>query len=455
MSGHRTDESRIRTSSAEHPPKGAVVYLMERDLRIQDNWAMVHAQDLAINHKSPILILCLTHIQNLHSNRQRAWKLPAIEELSTEAQRLNIGFAALDQVKPKPLQDLLRSLNPGALVVEGSPLIESRRLKDALSSLSIPTFEIDTHNIVPVWVASPKQEYAARTLRPKIERLLDRYLTPFPQIQQHPVSVPRAIQRVLRQASKIKNTSHNILRIPPGRNAAKRLSSHFIRTRLNGYDADRNDPSLAHTSGLSPYLHTGILSAQALALEVQTASAPASDKKAFLEELIVRRELSENYCYYQRSYNSTKGFPDWAKKTLEKHRLDRRQYTYTGSQLDHAETHDPYWNVAQTQLRETGLMHPYMRMYWGKKFLEWTGNYKTALRFANDLNDRYALDGMSPNGYVGTAWCIGGLHDRPWGERDIFGTIRYMNDKGLNRKFNMEAYVAGVGDGSLLREQSR
>ena len=89
---------------------------------------------------------------------------------------------------------------------------------------------------------------------------------------------------------------------------------------------------------------------------------------------------------------------------------------------------------------KTGKMHGYMRMYWAKKILEWSANPRQAMETAIYLNDRYELDGRDPNGYAGIAWSIGGVHDRAWGERQIFGKIRFMNDKGLKRKFAIDRY---------------
>ena len=147
-----------------------------------------------------------------------------------------------------------------------------------------------------------------------------------------------------------------------------------------------------------------------------------------------------NFVFYNPDYDSFKAVPEWAKKTLAKHKRDRRPYVYTVRELENAETHDPYWNAAQEEMRLTGKMHGYMRMYWGKKILEWTRTPEHGFKTALHLNNKYELDGRDPNGFTGVAWCFG-KHDRPWGERPIFGQVRYMNDKGLRRKFDADAYV--------------
>jgi deoxyribodipyrimidine photo-lyase len=197
-------------------------------------------------------------------------------------------------------------------------------------------------------------------------------------------------------------------------------------------------------SNLSPYLHFGQISAQRVALEVSSSSVEESPQQQFLEELIVRRELSDNFCYYNRNYDSIDGFPSWARTSLDKHAKDRRPYIYSLERFEHAETHDELWNAAQMEMIRTGKMHGYLRMYWAKKILEWTRNAADALKIAIFLNDRYELDGRDPNGYAGCAWSIGGVHDRAWFERPVFGKIRYMSYNGCKSKFDVESYIAEV-----------
>jgi len=195
-------------------------------------------------------------------------------------------------------------------------------------------------------------------------------------------------------------------------------------------------------SNLSPYLHFGQISAQRIALEVRKARLDPEAQKAFLEELIIRRELSDNYCYYNPDYDRPSGFPAWAQKTQATHQDDRREYDYSSEQLEKAQTHDPLWNAAQMEMVHKGKMHGYMRMYWAKKILEWTKSPEEAQRIAITLNDKYELDGRDPNGYTGIAWSIGGVHDRAWGERPVFGKIRYMSYNGSKSKFDVKGYIA-------------
>ena len=226
----------------------------------------------------------------------------------------------------------------------------------------------------------------------------------------------------------------------PGEKAAKDKLS-LLSDSLSGYDQNRNDPTKEALSNLSPYFHFGHISPQRVAFEIKNSSLTKSDKDSFLEEMIVRRELSDNFCEYESNYDHFDGFHDWAKKTLNEHRNDEREYLYPKEQFEFADTHDPLWNAAQNQMRQKGKMHGYMRMYWAKKILEWSPNPEVALQIAIDLNDKYELDGRDPNGYAGIAWSIGGIHDRAWFERPVYGKVRYMNYNGCKSKFNVKRYI--------------
>jgi deoxyribodipyrimidine photo-lyase len=226
---------------------------------------------------------------------------------------------------------------------------------------------------------------------------------------------------------------------------ARRCLERFLRSRLKGYASLRNKPDLDGTSQLSPYLHFGHIGAHTIALAVQQANAPVKDRKAYLEELIVRRELAINFVRFNAHYENFEACEPWADVTYRKHAHDRRRYLYTERQLENAESHDPLWNAAQKQMVLTGWMHGYLRMYWAKKILEWTESPQAAYQIAVRLNDRYELDGRDPNGYAGIAWAIVGKHDRAWGpERPVYGKIRYMSYESTARKFNSRAYMERI-----------
>jgi deoxyribodipyrimidine photo-lyase len=235
----------------------------------------------------------------------------------------------------------------------------------------------------------------------------------------------------------------------PGEKAAKEKLRSFLENKVKDYDELGNDPNQDVLSDMSPYLHFGQISSQYILHEAREhkvmnpSTELAVDK--FIEELVVRRELTDNYCNYNQNYDNFKGFKDWAKKTLNDHRDDDREYLYTYKQFEKAETHDELWNAAQIQMLREGKMHGYMRMYWCKKILEWTKTPEQAQQIALKLNDTYELDGRDPNGYVGVAWSIGGVHDRAWAEREVYGKIRYMNYNGCKRKFDIKSYSEKYG----------
>jgi deoxyribodipyrimidine photo-lyase len=224
----------------------------------------------------------------------------------------------------------------------------------------------------------------------------------------------------------------------------------FIREGLDGYARRRNRPELRGTSRLSPYLHFGHLGPHTVVWAVRGAGAPEEDADAFLEEMIVRRELAVNYVTFNPRYDSLAGCERWALATLDSRRADPRPNLYGEAQFAGGETHDGLWNAAQAQMVKTGWMHGYLRMYWAKKILEWSPSPEAAFETAVRLNDRWQLDGRDPNGYAGVAWAVGGKHDRPWGpSKPVIGTIRPMSAAGCRRKFDVEAYVRGVADASL------
>ncbi|MEI6241838.1 MAG: hypothetical protein WCP39_00340 [Chlamydiota bacterium] len=227
---------------------------------------------------------------------------------------------------------------------------------------------------------------------------------------------------------------------PSGEKAAKNRLTSFLQKDLLLFDATRNDPFLSKTSHLSAYLHFGQISAQRVILELlQQKKGPS--RESFFEEVFIRRELADNFCFYNSSYDAIEGFPTWAQKTLQAHLKDKRKVLYSQLELEKAKTNDPLWNAAQRELIKTGHMQGYLRMYWAKKILEWSPSPKEAFRRAIYLNDKYELDGRDPNGYTGIAWSLGGVHDRAWGERPVFGKIRYMSFEGIKRKCDIVKYI--------------
>ncbi len=439
--------ARIRPLNQERPRLGPVVYWMSRDQRVKDNWALLYAQELALSLGRPLgVVFCLAPAFLGATFRQYVFMLKGLRKVAQDLDNLNIAFFLLRGNPPQELARFVENHPVGAVVSDFSPLRLVREWRStAAASIDVSLTEVDAHNIVPCWVASPKAEYGAYTLRPKLKRLLPEFLEEFPALARHPITWegerPEIPWENLAAALAIDFSVPEVTWLTPGERAASSQLEHFLEHQLPFYQERRNDPPRGGQSDLSPYLHFGQLAPQRVALEVENRQGHDASREAFLEELIVRRELSDNFCFYQPHYDTFAGFPAWARKTLNQHREDRREYLYPLETLESARTHDYLWNAAQQEMVQRGKMHGYMRMYWAKKLLEWTASPEEAQAQAIYLNDKYELDGRDPNGYAGIAWSPGGVHDRAWFERPIFGKIRYMSYKGCRSKFNVRAYI--------------
>jgi deoxyribodipyrimidine photo-lyase len=312
--------------------------------------------------------------------------------------------------------------------------------------------QVESDVIVPVRVVSDKAEYAARTIRPKIHKYLANYLNEFKPATIKQPSLNLDIQGLdledvdaVLQKLKIDRGVAAVTRFfTGGASQARQIFKSFLHQRLARYVDNRNQPQTDDISHMSPYLHFGQISPLYLALQInQTGDRLQAAKQAFLEEMIVRRELAMNFANYAPHYDSYQCLPNWARRTLAEHEKEPREYVYTRRQLENAQTHDEYWNAAMREMRFTGFMHNYMRMYWGKKILEWTKTPEHAFRTTLAINNKYFLDGRDANSYAGVAWVFG-VHDRAWFERPIFGKIRYMAASGLERKCDIRGYVNKV-----------
>jgi len=433
------------------PRSSPVAYWMSRDQRAHDNWALLFAQELAQKRGQPLaVVFCLSPSFLGATIRQCGFMLKGLSEVESELAARNIPFFLVHGSPGRAIPEFCRVQGIGTLVTDFDPLRIKKGWKGTVAgALEIPFYEVDSHNIIPCWLASARPEYGAYTPRGKVERLLPEFLCEFPAFEYKSAAWnggPEKIDwKATEKSLRVNRSVGEIGWLRPGGKAAREALVKFLDHRLAQYPDDRNDPSKDGQSNLSPYLHFGQLSAQRVALEVGESEADDPAKEAFLEELIVRRELADNFCQYNPRYDSFGCFPAWARRTLDKHRTDKRRYMYRLEEFENAETHDDLWNAAQMEMVRRGKMHGYMRMYWAKKILEWTESPEDALRIAIHLNDKYELDGRDPNGYAGIAWSIGGVHDRAWPERPIFGNIRFMSYDGCKRKFNVKAYIAKVG----------
>jgi len=441
------NETRVRVLKAGRHGTGPVIYWMSRDQRMHNNWALLYAQKLALLQRKPLVVVfCLVPHFLEATIRQYGFMLKGLQELETSLLKKNIPFVMAAGSADEQIPQMVKKLRAACVITDFDPLKIKRTWHKAVAKkIDVPFHEVDAHNIIPCWIASPKQEYAAYTIRPKINRLLPEYLQKFPVVKKHPFLYKGKQARIkwddLYASLRINHGVEEVTWLKPGERAAKKVLKNFLEKKLKMYDTQRNDPTIDGQSNLSPYLHFGHISAQRVALDIHKATAPQKDRDSFLEELIVRRELSDNFCFYNDNYDTCEGFPSWAQESFKKYRKKPREYIYTLEQFERAETHDNLWNAAQQEMVISGKMHGYMRMYWAKKILEWSKSPERAMEIAIYLNDKYELDGRDPNGYTGIAWSIGGVHDRAWNERRVFGKVRYMSYNGCKGKFDVKKYI--------------
>lgn len=449
----------VRRNGSPDPVGRCVVYWMQRAQRGLDNPALDIAILVANELRLPLAVFFGLHPDYPNANwRHYAFLAAGLQETRERCEARGAAFV----FRPFPHHDLMRFCDEvkAALVIgDENPMREPEGWRrSAAQKLKVPFWTVDADVIVPTKLFE-KEEYAARTLRPKINRLLPQYLQPLANPELHvrwaaatqPLSIPTLAPQALIDPEAVLAPLSLDRSVGPvnsfkgGTTAGLQQLQLFINERLARYDTDRNLPHRPGTSGMSPYLHFGQVGPHTIALAVSESKAPAAAKEALLEELIVRRELAINYVARNPHYDSLAGCHAWARKTLDEHRQDPREYLYPPAIFEYAETHDPLWNAAQTEMVRTGKMHGYLRMYWAKKILEWTASPEKAFDIAVKLNDRYELDGRDPNGYTGIAWAIGAKHDRPWApQRKVFGMIRYMAASGCARKFDVNAYIGMV-----------
>lgn len=455
----RESQSNRRSRDLNDSPAGdgPVIYWMSRDQRVFDNWGLLRAQELAKELGSHVVVaFCLMPRCGEASARHFQFMIEGLREVERELVELGIPFRLLLGSQVAELTRLADEIEAGAVVCDFSPLTHSRARRESLAErLSVQLTEVDSRNIVPAWVAADKHVYAAFHLRNRYAKLLPEFLheIPEPAAQTRPSSEEfQPIEWAAALETVTAGEHGPALDIPGGESAAHDALKNFIEYNLVGYAEKRGFPDVDHQSGLSPYLHFGQLSAQRAALAVRASGAPSDDVDSFVDEAVVWREVSDNFCLHQPAYASFDGFPNWARESLSEHADDAREVIYDLDAFEKADTHDPLWNAAQLEMVRTGKMHNYMRMYWAKKILEWSESPQEATRIAVLLNDRYELDGRDSNGYAGVAWSIGGVHDRPWQERPVYGKIRYMNYNGAKRKFDVDAYIRRVAP-ELLDDQ--
>jgi deoxyribodipyrimidine photo-lyase len=426
-------------------PEGEyVLYWLRWNRRAASNHALAFAANLANRLELPLLVFEQLDCTDEYANdRRHTFILEGVANTAASVRKMGAGYhfhlAHHKNEEGRALDNALGSA--AAVVTDDYP----KTLDTPMPDFEVQAIAVDSAGVVPLSCIEARS-YAAYSIRPKIHRLLPLFLKPVPavKLQKRFTGPAGTLPRVSTASCEIDHSVRPSINFRGGRREAKRHLQQFLEDRLRRYSSEKNEPTAHVTSDLSPYLHFGFISSLEVALAVREyAHQHKLLAEEFLEELIVRRELSFNFARYAKSADSLDELPDWARATLDKHRADARDSVYTREQFEAASTCDDLWNATQKELLLRGKIHGYYRMYWGKKIIEWSATPEDALATMIHLHNRYALDGQDPNTNANILWCFG-LHDRPWGERPVFGTVRWMSRGGMDRKTGVQDYIKEI-----------
>ena len=431
-----------------------VLYWMQQAMRAEGNLALDHAVSRANDLDLPLVVsFGLTGAKSPPypdaNARHYAFLLQGIADVAETLEKRGIHFVMR---LGSPDEVVLGLAEKAALIVCDRGYLKPQRgwHETVLKKAGRRIERVEADAVVPIDLVSNKHEFAARTIRPKIERHWDDFLVAHrasplrnkaTRLSLKSDVDPSKPETILAQLE-VDDEVGPVRRFEGGQRAARKHLASFLKNALDGYKEARNAPEESAVSHLSPYLHFGQISPLEIALAARETKAGRDDRASFLDELIVRRELAFNHVLHEPHYDDWKGLPEWARKTLDEHRKDERPHHYTRAQLEAGETHDEHWNAAQREMRETGYMHNRMRMYWGKKIIEWSNTPEAAFRTTLAINNRFFIDGRDANSFTNVGWLFG-LHDRPWFRRPIFGTVRYMGAATL-KKFDAAAWLKSV-----------
>ena len=394
------NHARIFEYNNQPVKNGKIVYLCEREVRVKDNFALQFALSKSKELNLPLKIIH-PKIGYEHQPKQNFIN-NQITQAENQFKQTDLDFEIIE----KSPEEIIKNLNPALIILDFNPIPKRNYLKN----INCKIYEIDGHNIIPARFVSDKQEYSAATLRRKIYHNIYPYMSEFKNLTTEKVEADYVLE-------------------------------DFIKNKLPYYAEFKNNPSKNILSGLSKYINLGFISSQRVALEVIKSGVNDINKELFLEELIVRKELADNFCLYSKNYKDFADISNWAKLSLNNHKYDIRPYIYSTDELENAKTHDKLWNATQIQLTSEGKIHGYLRMYWAKKIAEWTHSPNEGLKIAIYINDKYAYDSPSANGYVGILWAIAGLHDRAFIDYPVTGKIRRMTYNSLKRKYDLTDYL--------------
>ncbi|SOV11661.1 deoxyribodipyrimidine photo-lyase, putative [Plasmodium sp. gorilla clade G2] len=435
--------------------KNNVLLLLTRDFRIKDNWALIYAYEQAKKKKTNLYACTYLNRKEEFPKRHIDIKLKVLKNLEENMKKqLNIPFYVLAIYMIDEFMEFLRIHEIKTIICDFNPLNETKTFIQNLVELSnkkkIKIIQVDSHNIVPMWITSNIEENSSRTIKPKIQTHLSTFLIEFIQLEMFDQTIkypePFSISEVFNKLT-VYIPCPVLLNFVCTEEKAHETLQNFCSYKLEKYNLKKNDPNSEMTNLLTPYINFGIISSQRCVLEVNkyAHNFPSINtirgKETFNEEIVMKKELADNFCYYNKNYDNFNGGKDWAKDSLKKHDADKREYLYDYEDFKNAKTHEDLWNCAQLQLINEGIIHEFLRMYWCKQILNWSGNSKTALKYAMKLNDDFSIDAKSPYGYVSIMSSIMAVHDQSWNERNIFGKIRYMNYNSCKRHFDINYYM--------------
>jgi deoxyribodipyrimidine photo-lyase len=448
----------VRRGGAPDPYGTCVVYWMQRAQRSIDNPALDVTIRLANLLGKPAVVF-FAPVPLFPANlRHYAFLADGIPDIAEGLQQRNVGFV-LRKFPDHSLIKFCQEVRAALVVGDENQLREQEAWRlSATEKLQMPLWTVDADVIVPSKLME-KEQYAARTIRPRLLKEVPRFLVK-PENPKAKIAwkKPMGLYSLapffdITQGWQMERSIQPVKGLRGGMRQGLKVMREFVSKKLKHYREQRNHPELDGTSRLSPYLHFGHVGPMTVAHAVQNSEAPKAECEAFLEQLIVWRELAVNFVKFNSLYDSLECAEPWALRSLALHAKDPRPVLYSERQLENAETDDPLWNAAQMQMVDGGWMHNYMRMYWVKKILEWTPSPVEAYQMAVRLNDKYEMDGRDPNGYAGIAWAIAGKFDRPWFERRIFGQIRYMSLKSTGKKFNSKLYIEQQNQRAMSAKQ--
>lgn len=465
---------------APAPGRKFVLYWMQIQRRLEYNFALDYAVAWANELNLPLLIFeGLSSDYPWASARFQQFLLQGMRENQIVCEQQSAPYFAFVDRTPIEGKGLIRALAAQASIVitDAFPGFVIREHNEKIGpGLDAPFIAVDSNGIIPLG-ASTRAPYSAYEFRRLMQKLFVEEYTnppkryPLKQLKQRRYPDLRLLHRRWPE-TRLENVNDVLisisldrsipaLSIEGTRKAAISRLKHFVQRDLEDYVEMRNHPDLNKTSGLSPYLHFGKISAHEVVSAVLKAQPEGWSTErifynkgsregffqghpfvdAFLDQLITWREAGYHYCHHVRDFDRYESLPEWARRTLERHAKDRREHVYTFEEFENAQSHDSLWNAAQNQLRREGVIHNYLRMLWGKKILEWSRSPREALSTMIELNNKYAIDGRDPNSYSGIFWVLGRF-DRPWGpEREIFGAVRYMSSENTARKIKVKEYV--------------